>query len=431
MHNWKKNTVLFILGQGLSLFGSMLVQYAITWHVTLKTQSGSMMTLFIVAGILPMFFISPFAGVWADRFNRKYLINGADASIAVVSLLMATCFFTGFDSIWLLFACAGLRAFGQGVQQPAVNAFIPELVPQEHLARVNGINGSIQSFSMLAAPALSGVLLSVASIEYIFFVDVVTAVIGISIVFFWVKPLTRTAPSSGNPTAAGAETVKTAEDADTVEKKTGRIDYFHDLKEGFAYIRRHRFILELILFSTLFFIIAAPSAFLTPLQVTRDFGAEVWRLTAVEMAFSIGMILGGILLGMWGGFKNKVHSMGLAWGLFGLEAVALGLLPHFTPYIAVMALCGITMQLYNMPSMTLMQTRIEPAFMGRVFSVFGMVSSLVMPAGMLIWGPLADIVPIRYLLIITGAVLALSAIPFLASKALREAGKPTVPSTPG
>jgi DHA3 family macrolide efflux protein-like MFS transporter len=430
MHNWKKNTVLFILGQGLSLFGSMLVQYAITWHVTLKTQSGSMMTLFIVAGILPMFFISPFAGVWADRFNRKYLINGADAVIAVVSLFMAACFFLGFDSVWLLFVCAGLRAFGQGVQQPAVNAFIPEIVPQEHLARVNGINGSIQSFSMLAAPALSGVLLSFASIEYIFFVDVVTAAIGIAIVFFWVKPHVRTATSGAKRTA---ETMDAAAGTmDAVDEPAGSkgIDYFHDLKEGFKYIRRHRFILELILFSTLFFIIAAPTAFLTPLQVTRDFGAEVWRLTAVEMAFSVGMVLGGILLGVWGGFKNKVNSMGLAWALFGLEAVALGLLTRFTPYIAVMAFCGITMQLYNMPSMTLMQTRIDPAFMGRVFSVFGMVSSLVMPAGMLIWGPLADIVSVRYLLIITGAMMTVSAIPFLASKALREAGKPILPGVP-
>jgi DHA3 family macrolide efflux protein-like MFS transporter len=406
MQNWKKNTALFLAGQGLSLFGSMLVQYAITWHVTLQTQSGSMMTLFIIAGILPMFFVSPFAGVWADRFNRKYLINGADAVIAVVSLIMAVCFFLGFNYIWLLFVCTALRAIGQGIQSPAVGAFLPEIVPQEHLARINGINGSIQSFSMLAAPALSGVLLSFASIEYIFFVDVVTAAIGIAIVFFWVKSPAR------KPEAARSGT---------------GIGYFHDLKEGFAYMRRHRFILELILFSMLFFIVAAPSAFLTPLQVTRDFGAEVWRLTAIEMAFSIGMMLGGILLGVWGGFKNKIYSMGLAWALFGLEAVALGFLPRFVPYVAVMGFCGVTMQLYNIPSMTLMQTKIDPAYMGRVFSVFGMVSSLVMPAGMLIWGPLADMVSVRYLLIVTGVVMAIASIPFLASRALREAGKPMIP----
>jgi DHA3 family macrolide efflux protein-like MFS transporter len=146
------------------------------------------------------------------------------------------------------------------------------------------------------------------------------------------------------------------------------------------------------------------------------------------MAFSIGMMLGGILLSVWGGFKNKIHSMGLAWALFGLEAVGLGLLPHFGPYVAVMGLCGVTMQLYNTPSMTLMQTKIEPEFMGRVFSVFGMVSSLVMPAGMLIWGPLADIVPIRYLLIGTGSAMAVASIPFLGSRSLREAGKPAVHS---
>jgi DHA3 family macrolide efflux protein-like MFS transporter len=412
MHNnWKKNTALFLSGQGLSLFGSMLVQYAIGWHITLKTQSGSMMTLFIIAGILPMFFVSPFAGVWADRFNRKLLINGADAAIALATLAVAVCFFLGADSIWLLFACVTVRAIGQGIQHPAAGAFVPEIVPQEHLTRINAINGSIQSFTMLAAPAVSGVLLSFASIEYIFFIDVVTAAIGISIVFFWVKTPARESLKTSNVSGAA---------------KGAGINYFHDLKEGFVYMRRHRFILELILFSTFFFIVASPAAFLTPLQVTRDFGAEVWRLTAVEMAFSIGMMLGGILLSVWGGFKNKIHSMGLAWALFGLEAVGLGLLPRFGPYVAVMGLCGVTMQLYNTPSMTLMQTKIEPEFMGRVFSVFGMVSSLVMPAGMLIWGPLADIVPIRYLLIGTGSVMAVASIPFLGSKSLREAGKPAV-----
>ena len=73
--NWKKNTALFLIGQALSLLGTMVVQYAILWHITLRSQSGIMMTIFTIAGFLPMFFISPFAGVWSDRFNKKYIIN--------------------------------------------------------------------------------------------------------------------------------------------------------------------------------------------------------------------------------------------------------------------------------------------------------------------------------------------------------------------
>jgi DHA3 family macrolide efflux protein-like MFS transporter len=69
--NWKKNTVLFLSGQAVTLFVSSVVQYAILWHITLGTQSGTMMTVFSIALFIPMFFISPFGGVWADRFNKQ------------------------------------------------------------------------------------------------------------------------------------------------------------------------------------------------------------------------------------------------------------------------------------------------------------------------------------------------------------------------
>jgi DHA3 family macrolide efflux protein-like MFS transporter len=135
------------------------------------------------------------------------------------------------------------------------------------------------------------------------------------------------------------------------------------------------------------------------------------------------MMLGGLLIGFWGGFKNRTYSMALACFLGGLEAAALGLLSSFWPYIAVMALLGMTMPLYNTPSMTLLQSKVEPEYMGRVFSVITMISSLMMPAGMLVFGPLSDRVSIDLLLIITGSVICLLSLAFIASKTMREAGK--------
>jgi DHA3 family macrolide efflux protein-like MFS transporter len=158
--NWKRNFALFIIGQGLTLFGSMLVYYAVLWHITLQTQSGLMMTLVVAAGALPMFFISPFAGVWADRYNKKLLINIADATVAAVTLVMAVIFSLGIDLTGVLLMCLVMRALGQGVQMPAVNALIPELVPKEHLTRVNGISGSVQSIVMFASPMAGGALLT-------------------------------------------------------------------------------------------------------------------------------------------------------------------------------------------------------------------------------------------------------------------------------
>lgn len=166
--HWKRNIILFLSSQTLSLFGSALVQYAIMWHITLTTQSGIMMTLFIICGFIPTFLLSPFAGVWADRFNRKSLIIIADAMIAVVTLILAITFLLGYQAVWLLFVIAAVRALGGGIQTPAVGAILPQIVPQDKLTKVNGINGSLQALMMFVAPIVSAALLTMATIEMIF-----------------------------------------------------------------------------------------------------------------------------------------------------------------------------------------------------------------------------------------------------------------------
>jgi DHA3 family macrolide efflux protein-like MFS transporter len=401
--NWKKNIALFLIGQAVSLFGTMVVQYAIMWHITLKTQSGAMMTLFTIAGFLPMFFISPFAGVWADRFNRKYIINIADGAIALVSLLAAIFIMVGVDSVVILLFCAVIRSLGQGVQMPAVGSFIPDIVPQEKLTKINGFQSSVQSFITLTAPAISGAMMAFAPLETLFFLDVITALIGISIVLFLVKIPEK----------------ETLVPEMTEHKGTA---YFHDLKEGMKYIGKHGYVLRMIILSAVFLFFFAPAALLTPLQVTRNFGNDVWRLSAIEITFSIGMMAGGVLIGVWGGFKNRIYTMTLSCALCGLLAAGLGLAPNFLLYLVIMALLGISLPLWNAPSMVLLQTTVEPAFMGRVLSVFTMVSSTMMPLGMVVFGPVADIVSINSLLVGTGIVVVLLCIPMMTSKTLREAG---------
>jgi DHA3 family macrolide efflux protein-like MFS transporter len=95
-NNWRKKIVLFLASQAISFFGSALVQYAITWYITLETQSGVMMTISIICGFVPMFLISPFAGVWADRFDRKKLVILSDSLIALSSLINCLFFFAGY-----------------------------------------------------------------------------------------------------------------------------------------------------------------------------------------------------------------------------------------------------------------------------------------------------------------------------------------------
>lgn len=185
IENWQKNIILFLGSQTLSLFGSSLVQYAIMWYIVLHTQSGVMMTIYILCGFVPTFFLSPFAGVWADRYNRKMIIVLSDSLIALVTLILAILFLLGYDPLWLLFLISAIRALGTGVQQPAVGAILPQLVPENKLMKANGANGSIQALVTLLAPMASGALLGFTSIKFIFFIDVITAAIAVSILLFF------------------------------------------------------------------------------------------------------------------------------------------------------------------------------------------------------------------------------------------------------
>jgi DHA3 family macrolide efflux protein-like MFS transporter len=412
--NWKKNTALFLTGQALSLFGTMVVQYALVWHITLKSQSGTMIMLFTIVGFLPMFFISPFAGVWADRFNRKYIINIADGAIAFVSLIVAIFLMSGIDNYGLLLFCAMIRSLGQGAQMPAVGAFIPQIVPREQLTKINGIQNSIQSLVSLSSPMISGALMTLAPLQTLFLLDVVTAIIGISIVIFFVK--------SPQPVQVQETQPEKEKSTENIPEQKG-IAYFHDLKEGLNYIKNHGYVFRMILLSAIFLFFFAPAALLTPLQVTRNFGNDVWRLSAIEITFSIGMMAGGILIALWGGFKNRIYTMSLSCALCGILAVGLGITPNFWLYLVIMTILGVSLPLWNTPSMVLLQTTVEPAFMGRVLSVFTMVSSTMMPLGMVVFGPVSDLVSINVLLIGTGIVVTLLTIPLMASRILREAGR--------
>ncbi|MBX4148148.1 MULTISPECIES: MFS transporter [Paenibacillus] len=399
--HWKRNIILFLSSQTLSLFGSALVQYAIMWYITLTTQSGLMMTLYIICGFVPTFLLSPFAGVWADRYNRKSLIMIADAMIAVVTLILAITFMLGYQAVWLLFVISAVRALGAGIQTPAVGAILPQIVPQEKLTKVNGINGSLQALTMFVAPIVSAALLIMATIEVIFFIDVVTAAIAIFTLFVFLKiPLHKKA-------------------SDT--QSTGYLD---DFKEGLAYIKQHAFLKSFFIFFAIFFVLMAPAAFLTPLQVTRSFGDDVWRLTAIEIAFSVGMMAGGGIIASWGGFKNKVYTMAIASLIMAVSTFALGIVPVFWIYLAIMAVFGVAMPIFNTPTTVMLQEKVDENYLGRIFGVFGMISTSMMPIGMLIFGPLADVVKIEWLLVGTGLFILVLTVFFARNKRLVEAGMP-------
>jgi DHA3 family macrolide efflux protein-like MFS transporter len=174
----------------------------------------------------------------------------------------------------------------------------------------------------------------------------------------------------------------------------------------------------------LLFFLIAPAAFLTPLQTTRTYGPEVWRLTALEIAFSAGMTVGGAVLAGISGFRNRMSTVVASTLVMAVCTAALGLAPPFWAYLAFMVLFGLAIPYFNTPLTTLLQEHVEGDYLGRVYSINSMISSSMMPVGMLAFGPLGDLVRIEILLIATGAAIAALGIGVRMSRTLMEMGEP-------
>ncbi|KQR17894.1 MFS transporter [Cellulomonas sp. Leaf334] len=378
---WRRETTIFLTGQTVSLFGSMLVQYAVMWHLTLETKSGGVMALYAVFGFLPQAVISIFDGVWADRLDRKKLIIGADATIAIVTLALAMFMAAGATDLWLIFIAIAIRSAGAGIQMPAVAALLPQIVPADKLMRVNGINGTIQSAMMLVAPAAAAAVYASMSIVAVFYIDVVTAVIGIGLLLLVTVP--------------------------RLVRSEEKLSYFGDLVGGVKYIVTHAFVRwVLVLYAVVFVLIVAPS-FLTPLMIVRTFGEEVWKLTVNELAFSIGMVLGGAAIAAWAGKWNRVRMILISTLVFGVISIGLGLSTNLWVFFAFMFLLGLSVPAFSTPSFTVLQETVEPEMQGRVFGFVGIVMALSMPFGMAVFGPLADTFSVESLLIWAGVALLL------------------------
>ncbi len=379
---WIGKTVAFMTSQTLSLIGTSIVQYALMWYVTLETKSGVWMTVYIICGFLPTLILSPFAGVWADRFDRKKLIMISDGIIALITLFLAIAFAVGGKSLALIMAAAALRAVGSAIQGPAVGAILPQFVPEDQLTRVNGISGALQAGLMIVSPMLAGLLVSVWPMFVVFFIDTVTAVIAISVLLFFLH-------------------VKPHEKAAAKQETT----YFTDLKLGIKYIRDHGFLLSFFFYLAIILFLITPAAMLTPLQVARSFGSEVWRLTAIEIVFSAGMLAGSGLISVWGGFKNRIYTLLLSITVMALCTIGLGIAGIFWLYLGFMGVFGIAIPFFNTPSAVFLQERVEQNYLGRVFSINTMLFSSVWPLGMLIVGPIVEIIPIEPVLVCSGLLM--------------------------
>jgi DHA3 family macrolide efflux protein-like MFS transporter len=261
-----------------------------------------------------------------------------------------------------------------------VQAIIPQISPANQLMRVNGIFQSIGSAMALVAPAVAAGVYAVFGLVPVFFLDVVTAVIGIGLL-----------ATVAVPTLARA--------ADNVTS------FREDLVEGMRYIWTHRIVRWLLVVFAIIFLLIVPPSFVTPLLVVRNFGTEEWMLAALEISFSVGMVLGGIVVATWLTKRSRMGLILFSTYSFAVLSVAMGLSNNLWVFYGLMFLFGLGVPLFSTPFMTLIQETVEPEKHGRVFSYVGIVMALATPIGMAVFGPLADVIRVESLLIVGGLIM--------------------------
>lgn len=323
-------------------------------------------------------------GVWADRYNRKKLIIGADIVIAVVTLIMMLAMpYITEEPILLggLLVMSVIRSLGSGIQTPAVNSVIPQLVPEAQLMRFNGINSTMQSFVQFAAPAVAGVILSVSTLGSTLMIDILTAILGVGILSCVLIP--------------------------KHEVPEENVSILADMKIGIKYAFSDKVIGKLLIIYGLFIFLSVPAGFLAGLLVSRVYGDIYWYLTVVELVGFAGMIIGGILMSTWGGFNSRIKTLMVGLTVFATMAIGMGLSNNFILYLVMMAIYGVALTTVQTVTTTLIQEKSDESMYGRVFGLLSSMYCGFMPLGMAVFGPMADIIPLQWIMIGSGVGLIL------------------------
>jgi MFS transporter, DHA3 family, macrolide efflux protein len=377
-------------GQAFSLIGSALVQFALVWWMTKTTGSATVLATATLVALLPQILLGPFVGALVDRWNRRLIMIIADTAIAAATGVLLILFATGNAQVWHVYGILLIRSLGGAFHGPAMTASTSLMVPKQHLARLAGFNQTMQGMLSIFAPPLGALLIGLLPMQGVLAIDIGTA-------FFAVLPLLfLTIP---NPPRQIAQADGTAQ----------RTTYWQDLREGFTYIIKWPGLLGLILLAMMLNFLLIPSSSLTPLVITKVFEKGVVELGWTETAFGVGVVVGGLALGAWGGFKRKIVTslvgiLGIGAGVILTGAAPVGM---FFLILVSNFVVGVTQVFANGPLTAIFQAAIEPDMQGRVFSLISAGATAMMPLSLLVAGPISDWLGVRIWYLVGGGLCIL------------------------
>lgn len=385
---WKPKFFTIFAGQALSLFGSSLVQFALVWYLTRQTGSATILATATLVAMLPQILLGPFVGALVDRWNRRVVMIVADGLIALATLGLAGLFWAGLAQVWHIYVILLIRSLGGAFHWPAMSASTALMVPKDQLARVAGMQQTLQGLVSMVAPPTGAVLLGLMTTQGVLAVDVATALLAIlPLAFISIPQPAREQTASG-------------------EHKTS---YWQDVKEGFTYVAAWPGLLAILVMAVLINFLLTPAGSLMPLLVTKHFGLGALELGFTDTLWGVGMIAGGALLGIWGGFKRRIVTSMLGIIGLGLGVLMTGFAPsnQFWLALAGMAVMGFMNPITNGPLHAILQATVKPEMQGRVMSLINSAATAMTPLSLAVAGPVSDAIGIRAWFVFGGMVCLL------------------------
>lgn len=374
--NWARKYFTIFAGQAFSILGSGLVQFALVWYLTQQTGSATVLVTATLVAILPETLLSPVVGALVDRWNRRRIMIAADSFVAAATIALAILFWTGLVEIWHIYVIMALRSVGGIFHYSAMNASTAMLVPTEQLQRVSGINQSLRAGISILAPPTGALLITILPMQGVLFIDVATAFLAITPLLFLSIP-------------------QPARELD--ESGKHKTSVLQDMKEGLDYIRAWPSLLAICVLALIVNFLLTPTGSLMPLLVTKHFGLGALEFGLMDSVWAFGMVIGGIALGIWGGFKKKAVTAMMGVAGIGLGILIVGVAPAnmFWMAVAGMTFSGIMNPITNGSLGAILQAEVKPDFQGRVMGVLISLSTIMSPLGLIIAGPVSDAVGIR------------------------------------
>jgi len=398
---WKKTFFTIWSGQAISLLTSAIVQYALIWSLTAQTKSALVLSIAGLVGFLPTAVLGPFIGSYVDKHNRKKIMMIADTCIALSTFVLIIVSLNMQVPIWLIYAVLFIRALGSTFHQPCLQAVTPLIVPQEELAKCGGYTSTLQSLSFVLSPALAAAMFALMPLWVILSTDIIGAIVGVL-------------------------TIAVASIPRLPNQEEKELHVWEDTKEGLKMLQKEKGLYYFVLVVFVFYIVYIPLSTLYPLMSVTYFGRSIADAGFVETMLAIGMLIGGIVLGIWGGTKNKMHSIIGGVIVLGIATILQGLLAQnqFLLFAILALITGVCVPFIGSLFMTIIQEKIHVEYLGRVVSVASSIMAFAAPIGLMFSGAFAEQIGIHNWFVICGVVAILCVGFCLITKSIRNLDTP-------